>query len=273
MLTGKKVNERQTERLRKFDSDLTGAKTELAKQQERAAKAEGNIALAEQHAKEADAKAEGFRLSIAKAEENAAKAQENLAESNKRAAEADAKAESFRLDIAQANKQAASANETAEREHLARLQLEARLADRVVTPEQQKRLRDAFAPLSGKTIDVVILGDTPEISFVANAISQSMKFDGVLVNELHPMGVTSKGVLVGVEADAPGEFKETANGMIAIFGKLLMVALSCGISMQWISAKLLPPLGVHRELHQSGPRHSGFLLGVSDLAEDSRTIR
>lgn len=71
MLTGKSVNDRQAERLRKFESDLTGAKTELATQQERAAKAEASIALAEQHSAEANAKAEGFRLEIAKANEAA----------------------------------------------------------------------------------------------------------------------------------------------------------------------------------------------------------
>ena len=95
--------------LRQFDKDLTGAKTELGKQQERAA-------IAEKELKGVDMKTEGFRLAIAQANERASKAQENLADANKRAAEADAKAESFRLDIARAN-------ETAERERLARLQL------------------------------------------------------------------------------------------------------------------------------------------------------
>jgi hypothetical protein len=40
LITGNVINERQGEKLRKFDSDLTGAKSELAIQQERAAKAE-----------------------------------------------------------------------------------------------------------------------------------------------------------------------------------------------------------------------------------------
>lgn len=88
MLTSKKVNERQSERLRTFDSDLTGAKTELAKQQKRAADAEANIKLAEQHAAEASAKAEGFRLDIAKSNQAAAQAQAQVAGAMAEAAKA-----------------------------------------------------------------------------------------------------------------------------------------------------------------------------------------
>jgi hypothetical protein len=62
MLTSKQIGERQSVRLRKFDSDLTSAKSELAKQQERAAKAEGGIANAMQKAAEANKAAEDERL-------------------------------------------------------------------------------------------------------------------------------------------------------------------------------------------------------------------
>jgi hypothetical protein len=79
LFTGSIINGRQTQRLRTFDVDLTAAKTELATQQTRAAKAEGDIALATQHAAEADAKAEGFRLDIAKANEESEKAQAQVA--------------------------------------------------------------------------------------------------------------------------------------------------------------------------------------------------
>ncbi len=79
MLTSKKANERQAERLRKFDADITVAKSDLAKQQERAAKAEARVALAEQHSAEANAKAEGFRLEIAKANAQAEAARLELA--------------------------------------------------------------------------------------------------------------------------------------------------------------------------------------------------
>lgn len=88
LIFGNKVNKEQAGRLRQFDSDLTGAKIDLGKQQERAAIAEANIALAQQHSAEADAKAEGFRLDIAKANESAAKAQAQVAGATAEAAKA-----------------------------------------------------------------------------------------------------------------------------------------------------------------------------------------
>ncbi|MBB5059182.1 hypothetical protein HDF16_003905 [Granulicella aggregans] len=109
LITGNIINKRQDGKLRQFDVDLTGAKTELAKQQERAAKAEASIALAEQHSAEANKKAEGFRLDIATANESAAHAQASLAQAEQNSAEANAKAEGFRLDIAKANEASSKA--------------------------------------------------------------------------------------------------------------------------------------------------------------------
>ena len=88
LITGNIINKRQEGKLRQFDTDLTGAKTELANQQERAAKAEANIAIAEQHSAEANAKAEGFRLDIAKSNEAAVKAQAQVAGAMAEAAKA-----------------------------------------------------------------------------------------------------------------------------------------------------------------------------------------
>ena len=102
--------------------------------EERAANAEASLASAEQHAAEANAKAEGFRADIAEANASAAQAE---------------------AQVADAHRAAAEANRIAESERLARLQLEARLADRVITPNQQMRLAQAFAPLRGQTVDVV----------------------------------------------------------------------------------------------------------------------
>ncbi len=79
LITGNIINSRQAKQLRKFDEDLTGAKTELAIQQTRAATAERDVAEAKKSAGDADAKAEAFRLDIAKANERAALANERAA--------------------------------------------------------------------------------------------------------------------------------------------------------------------------------------------------
>jgi multidrug efflux pump subunit AcrA (membrane-fusion protein) len=129
MLTSKKVNERQAERLRVFDSELTEAKTELSKQQERAAKAEASIALAEQHSAEANAKAEGFRLDIAKANESAAQAQ---------------------AQVAGATAEAAKAN----------LELAKLKTPRSLSREQQTRVTAAISAFSGTPYDLFVNNDS-----------------------------------------------------------------------------------------------------------------
>jgi len=65
LITGNIINSRQKQQLQTFDSDLTAAKSGLAKQQERAAKAEAQIASAQADAAEAN-------LQIAKANERTA---------------------------------------------------------------------------------------------------------------------------------------------------------------------------------------------------------
>ena len=69
LITGNIIDGRQKEKLRQFDNDLTIAKSDLAKQQERAATAEARIASAQaeaataaQKSAEANAIAEGERL-------------------------------------------------------------------------------------------------------------------------------------------------------------------------------------------------------------------
>jgi len=168
--------------------------------------------------------------------ERAAGTEKQASEENARAAEAlkaaevaRKTAEGFALQIAQANKEAkdadaraAEANETAERERLARLQLEARLADRVITPDQQRRITEAFAPMRGQTVDIVILGDSREINTVVDAILGSIQKAGVLRNFSHPFsGGGAEGVVVGIRADAPDEDKRAGVQLITILRETL----------------------------------------------------
>jgi hypothetical protein len=153
----------------------------------------------------------------ADANERATKAQGSLAVAEQHSAEANAKAEGFRLDIAQANARAAEANRIAEQERLARLQLEARLADRILLPIQEQNLERTFAKLRGKTVDVTTLGDTMEIAQFSGKIIDCLRRSGVLLNISRPLGgASARGVLVGVKADAPPEFKQSADAFIAI---------------------------------------------------------
>lgn len=241
----RKLNDRQAAQLRQFDKDLTDAKTKLGEQQERAAVAETAL-------KEVDAKTEGFRLAIAKANERASKAQESLALAEQDAAEANAKAEGFRLDIARANERAASANETAERERLARLQLEARLADRVLTPDQQSRITAAF---KGQMVEVVIFGETPEISIFSGSIVDSIAKSedvGITVKRSIGSGTAVRGILVGVKQNADASVQQVAD----LFIHILQETVDGGVG-SWDFDKLTAPSGLFSTQKNGKPTKPG----------------
>jgi hypothetical protein len=131
-------------------------------------------------------------------------------------------AKGYGLQIAQANERAAAANEIAERERLARLQLEARLADRVITPDQQRRIMEAFASMKGQTVDVAIVGDSVELTKTATAILGSIRNAGVLLNFFHPIsGGYAEGVIIGIRANAPDEAKQAGGRLITILRETL----------------------------------------------------
>ncbi|HTC87522.1 MAG TPA: hypothetical protein VK686_04440, partial [Bryobacteraceae bacterium] len=162
--------------------------------------------------------------------------QQSLASAEQHAKEADAKAEGFRLDIAKANERAASANETAEKERLARLQLEARLADRVITPDQQRRITAAF---KGQQIEVSIFGDTHEIATFSGAIVVSIaKAEDIGMTIRRPIGGSAAvhGVLVGVRPGADSVISDVA----ALFVRILQETVGTGVGM-WNFDELKPP--------------------------------
>ena len=76
-------------------------------------------------------------------------------------------------DVAEANARAAEANQKAEQERLARVQLEARLADRTLSVDQMERIRSRIAHLAGQNATVVF-SDNFEASAFANEIDQHL---------------------------------------------------------------------------------------------------
>ena len=205
-----------------FNGTIASLNLQAKQATERAAKDEVDAATARKEADgfESQIADDNARVKEAESEVASANAASKTAVSNVASAEAaskeaSAKAEGFRLQIAQAN-------ETAERERLARLQLEARLADRVITPDQKRRIAQAFAPLKGQTIDVVIVGDSLEINRTANAILEGISNAGVLINWFHPLlGGFGEGVIVAIRADAPVEVKQAGTQLLTILKETL----------------------------------------------------
>ena len=90
-------------------------------------------------------------------------------------ATADARIAEAQRDAAKATLQAASSNEIAERERLARLQLEARLADRILSPAQQQSITTSLRPLGDFPTQVFWYADTTEVTRIADTIPSMLK--------------------------------------------------------------------------------------------------
>ena len=108
---GRRVNEFQAERLRRFDKDLTAAKSDLSVQQQRAAEAEKQLELVKQ--------------STANTEKDVARANQRAGEANEKAAEANKAAEVLRQKNLETEKILAQ-------ETYKRLELEKSLAPRIL---------------------------------------------------------------------------------------------------------------------------------------------
>ena len=86
------------------------------------------------------------------------RAKSDLATQQKRAAEAEGKIADAEQHIAEANAKAAEASEAAERERLARTQLEGRFAWRRIEPKSQKAAIDLLKAYKGSTVTFQVGG-------------------------------------------------------------------------------------------------------------------
>ncbi|MGD0500934.1 MAG: hypothetical protein ABSC23_21175 [Bryobacteraceae bacterium] len=201
----------------------------------RAKKAEGSASNALTLATGARREADSFEKDIASAKAQAAEAELHLAEANARAKEADAKAESFRLDIAGANKRASEAD-------LARRQLELelamRFADRTLTRSQIDRTVALLRPFEGQTVDVVISGDTPEITQLSGLIVDMFLNAKWCVNRTQLFGAgVVRGVLVGVNPGFDPILSSAVNSLITVLSESLIGGVGA-----WDFDKI-PPFG------------------------------
>jgi hypothetical protein len=146
----------------------------------------------------------------------------------------DAKDRQLRLDLSdkdvkiadaqkaagEANERAAAATETAERERLARLQLEARLADRVLPEAQQRLMTDAMRPLGRFSTQVFWYSDTTEVTRLSNSIIAALAAAGWEVAGAHAQGgVTVQGIVIAVRRDVARDVREAAIRIVSELGR------------------------------------------------------
>lgn len=92
--------------------------------------------------------------------------------------DAHARLSEVELGIAEANHKAAEANVLAEQERLARLQLEARLADRTLSEEQRTSIADILRPLGSFSTHIFLYSDVTEVQRIGGNIASLLAAAG-----------------------------------------------------------------------------------------------
>ena len=182
------------------------------------------IALTRRQASDANERATGAEVRAAEAIKQAADAtllarryEADIATSNARAAEAQSMAKSFEADIAKANQSAAEANVVAEKERIARLQLELRLAPRTISTQHSQQLISALREFSGVKVDVIAWGNVPEIERITRTLADNLSKAGW---EIGHFGIamggagTVQGIVVGARSDAGQRVEKAASALV-----------------------------------------------------------
>jgi hypothetical protein len=117
---------------------------------------------------------EDSRKTAAALQAQTAEADKKAAEANERAAKAGEGTAKAPAEVAKANERAAEANAIAEKERLARLQLEARLAPRVLSDAAQRAISAALKPLGKFSVQIFMYSDTTEVTRIADNLAGSL---------------------------------------------------------------------------------------------------
>ncbi len=169
------------------------------------------VAEAQQKSAQAEAIAKGF--------------DKQIAESNAKAASAEATAKGFEAQIADAQRDAATSEKEAESERLERTKLEAAVAPRSLSLEQQRQIRDVCRRFRGHNILVESYGIDGEAAALGTQIISLLQ-DGTGINVLDNRGrsFTAGGFDVGIHVRDPsgkdGDFASTLGEALSSIGKL-----------------------------------------------------
>ena len=199
LITSNRLNARQAERLRQFDKDLTEAKTELGKQQERAAKESGKVAGLQKDAADA-------RTAQQRVETELAKQKERTASAEKAASDAALALARFRQP-------------------------------RSILPEEQQKLISALKPFAGQNFAFAVFPDPEPLALlrVLNELlksagwkrvpSQIQKEGGVL---LEAAGESAASISdSGIDAYLAPDDTESAPAQTACCSALIAAGISC----------------------------------------------
>jgi hypothetical protein len=121
-------------------------------------------------------------------------AQRDIAHANEKAQDAikgqrqlEAETEQARLKQREAERATTELQLRVEQEKLARVQIEERLADRYISPEQTARLVQDLKPLHGKKLAIAFISGVPETSKFSTILATKLRNAGMSVDAPVPM--------------------------------------------------------------------------------------
>jgi hypothetical protein len=165
-------------------------------------------------AENAHKQAEGFKAQIADSAARAKSAEAQVASAKAASDAASAKAETFRLDIAKANE---SAKQAEARAAEANLELARFKAPRTLSPSQQASISDRLRKFGARRVDVIIIGDAPEITDITRLIAAAIQQAGWTVNFVGKAisGPNISGVLIGTHIGSDRNLNEAADTLVS----------------------------------------------------------
>lgn len=154
--------------------------------------------------------------------------------------------DALRVEIARLANDTAQANERAEQERLARVQLEARLAPRSISREQQERIQAGISNLAGQYVTVTF-DNNPEAAAFATQIESILE--------------SAKWVIKGFAPTIPGTGLPIARGVLVMpeppeQSKAAAKVLLSALTKEGITASLVPmdrKKGAEEDLYLNSP--------------------
>jgi len=159
-------------------------------------------------------------------------------------ADTDARVEEAKAASAEANARASEANKIAEGERLARVKIEEKLAPRTISSEQITGLTKRLKQYAGISIDILQIGESPEITHFRSLIEMPLRAAGLNLFSSTAVGSGSFiGLSVGVLADASESEKIAASGLLSALNAEGITAKNDGISKRenWPGFTMAPP--------------------------------
>jgi hypothetical protein len=174
-------------------------------------------------AESAKATAKGFESQIADANARAKSAEAQVASANAASRDAVAKVSTAEARIAEATARAAEAGQKAEAERLERLKLEAIVAPRSLSLDQQHEIAEACRKFHGHGVLVFSYGQDGEAAALGGQIISALQSVHIVVADARSSAVITGGFETGVHVSGPKvehEFVSVLGDALSRIGKL-----------------------------------------------------